>query len=179
MYIYVYVYRYVCVCISSVQLLSCVWLFATPWAASTPGFPVHHQLAQTHVCRVGDAIQPSHPLLSPSPLPSIFPSIRVFSNESVLHIRWPKYWSVCVYMYVYIYVGFLGGLPLWLSVKNMLAIEGDMGLIPGRSPGEGNGNSCQCSCRENSMDRGAWCAAMHGVAKSQTRLSDWTELNWT
>ena len=80
-------------------------------------------------------------------------------------------------MYVYIYVGFLGGLPLWLSVKNMLAIEGDMGLIPGRSPGEGNGNSCQCSCRENSMDRGAWCAAMHGVAKSQTRLSDWTELN--
>ena len=45
---------------------------------------------QTHVYRVGDAIQPSHPLLLP---PSIFPSIRVFSNESVLHIRWPKYWS--------------------------------------------------------------------------------------
>ena len=63
---------------------------------STPGFPVHHQLlelAQTHVHRVSDAIQPSHPLSSPSPLPSIFPSIRVFSNESVLNIRWPKYWS--------------------------------------------------------------------------------------
>ena len=63
---------------------------------STPGFPVHHQLqelAQTHVHRVSDTIQPSHPL---SPLllpPSIFPSIKVFSNESVLHIRWPKYWS--------------------------------------------------------------------------------------
>ena len=41
---------------------------------------------------VSDAIQPSHPLSSPS-LPSIFPSIRVFSNELVLHIRWPKYWS--------------------------------------------------------------------------------------
>ena len=38
-------------------------------------------------------MQPSHPLLSPSPLPSIFPSIRVFSNESTLHMRWPKYWS--------------------------------------------------------------------------------------
>ena len=63
---------------------------------STPGLLVHHQLlefAQTHVHWVGDAIQPSHPLLSPSLLPPIPPSIRVFSNESALHIRWPKYWS--------------------------------------------------------------------------------------
>ena len=63
---------------------------------STPGLPVHHQLpefTQTHVHWVGDAIQPSHALLSPSPLPSIFPSMRVFSNESTLHIRWPKCWS--------------------------------------------------------------------------------------
>ena len=65
-----------------------------PMDCSTPGLPVHHQLpefTQTHVHWVGDAIQPSHPLLSPSPLPLIFPSIRVFSNESVLRIRWPKY----------------------------------------------------------------------------------------
>ena len=66
-----------------------------PMDCSMPGFPVHHQLpefTQTHVHRVGDVIQPSHPvpLLL---LPSIFPSIRVFSNESALHIRWPKYWS--------------------------------------------------------------------------------------
>ena len=63
---------------------------------STPGFPVHHQLpelAQTHVHRVSDVIQPSHPLLSLPLLPSILPSIRVFSSESVLHIRWPKNWS--------------------------------------------------------------------------------------
>ena len=63
---------------------------------STPGFPVHHQLlelTQTHVHWVSDAIQPSHPLSSPSPFPSIFPSIRVFSKESVLNVRWPKYWS--------------------------------------------------------------------------------------
>ena len=60
------------------------------------GFAIHHQLLElshTHVDRVSDAIQPSHPLSSPTPLPSIFPSIRVFSNESALHIRWPKYWS--------------------------------------------------------------------------------------
>ena len=60
---------------------------------STPGLPIHHQLpesTQTHVHQVGDAIEPSHPLLL---LPSIFPSIRVFSNKSALRIRWPKYWS--------------------------------------------------------------------------------------
>ena len=63
---------------------------------SMPGLPVHHQLpesTQTHVHQVGDAIQPSHPLLSPSPSAQILPSNRVFSNESALHIRWPKCWS--------------------------------------------------------------------------------------
>ena len=60
---------------------------------STPGLPVHHQLpefTQTHVHRVSDAIQPSHPLLLLPPIP---PIIRVFSNESALRMRWPKYWS--------------------------------------------------------------------------------------
>ena len=64
---------------------------------STPGFPVHHQLlepAQTHVHRISDAIQLFHPLSSPVLLPSIFPSIRVFSNELALCIRWPKYRSI-------------------------------------------------------------------------------------
>ena len=64
-----------------------------PMNCSTPDLPVHHQLpefTQTHVHRVGDAIQTSHPLSSPSLIP---PSIRVFSNESTLRMRWPKYWS--------------------------------------------------------------------------------------
>ena len=81
--------------ISSVQSLSRVRLW-NPMNHSTPGLPVHHQLPefiQTHVHQVSDAIQPSHPLLSPSP-PAPNPSqIRVFSNESTLHMRWPKYWS--------------------------------------------------------------------------------------
>ena len=67
-----------------------------PMNRSMPGLPVHHQLpefTQTHVHRVGDAIQPSHPVLSLLLLPPIPPSIRVFSNESTLHMRWPKYWS--------------------------------------------------------------------------------------
>ena len=82
----------------SVQVSSAAQLCPTlcnPMNCSMPGLPVHHQLPefiQTHVHRVGDAIQPSHPL----PLlllPPIPPSIRVFSNESTLCMRWPKYWS--------------------------------------------------------------------------------------
>ena len=68
---------------------------------STPGLPVHHQLpefTQTHVHWVGDAIQPSHPLLSLLLLPPVPPNIRVFSNESTLHMRWPKYWSFSFYI---------------------------------------------------------------------------------
>ena len=67
-----------------------------PMNCSRPGFLVYHQLlelAQTHVHGVSDAIQPSHPLLSPSPTTFNISRIRVFSNESALHIRWPKYWS--------------------------------------------------------------------------------------
>ena len=67
-----------------------------PMNHSTPGLPVHHQLpefTQTHIHRASDAIQPAHPLSSPLLLPPIPPSIRVFSNESTLHMRWPKYWS--------------------------------------------------------------------------------------
>ena len=64
-----------------------------PMNRNTPGLPVHHQLpefTQTHVHRVGDAIQPPHPLLLLPPIP---PRIRVFSNKSTLRMRWPKYWS--------------------------------------------------------------------------------------
>ena len=74
---------------------SCPTLF-DPMNRSTPGLPVLHQclqFTQTHLHRVGDAIQPSHPLLSPSPPAPIPPSIRVFSNESAPRMRWPKYWG--------------------------------------------------------------------------------------
>ena len=63
------------------------------------------------------------------------------------------------------------GLPWWLSSKkNLPANTGNVGLIPGsvRSLGEGNGNPLQYSCLGNPMDRGAWQATVHGVAKSQT-----------
>ena len=70
------------------------------------------------------------------------------------------------------YMGFPGGSEVKASARN----AGDLGSIPGsgRSPGEGNGNPLQYSCLENPMDGGAWWAAVHGVAKCRTRLSDFT-----
>ena len=84
-------------CISNLFYYSCSVTQTSPAVfdpmnCSTPGFPVlHHlpELTQAHIHWVGDAIQPFCPLSSPS----IFPSIRVFSNESAVHIRWPNYWS--------------------------------------------------------------------------------------
>ena len=93
------------VCLASGQVpevycyFSATQLSLTLWdtmACNTPGLSVPHHLpefAQVHVHRIIDAIQPSHPLSSLLFPPSIFPRIRVFSIESVLHIRWPKYWS--------------------------------------------------------------------------------------
>ena len=67
-----------------------------PVDCSTQGFPVHHQLpelSQTHVHRIGDAIQPSHPLLSPSSPAFSLSQHQGLFYESVLHIRWQKYWN--------------------------------------------------------------------------------------
>ena len=71
-------------------------ILCDPVDCSTPGFPVHHQLpevAQIHVHQIGDAIQPSHPLSSPSPPAFNHSQHQSLSNESVLCIKWPKYWS--------------------------------------------------------------------------------------
>ena len=82
-----------CCCCPVAQ--SCLTL-CDPMDCSTPGLPVPHcllEFTQVHAYWISDAIQPlifCHPLLL---LPSIFPRIRVFSNESAVHIRWPKYWS--------------------------------------------------------------------------------------
>ena len=84
---------YCCCCCSITK--SCLTL-CDPMDCSTPGFPVLHYLlefAQTHIYWVSDTIQPSHPPSSLLLLPSVFPSIRVFSNELTLSIRRPKYWS--------------------------------------------------------------------------------------
>ena len=82
--------------ISSVQFTHSYLILCNTMDCSTPGLPVHPQLpdlAQTHVLRVGDAIQPSHPLSSPSPPALNLSQHQSLSNELALCIRWPKYSS--------------------------------------------------------------------------------------
>ena len=82
-------------CISSVQSLSRVWLFATPWtAACQASLSITNSWSLLKLFSI-ELVMPSNHLILGCPLllPSIFPSIRVFSSESVLCIRWPKYWS--------------------------------------------------------------------------------------
>ena len=94
---------------------------------STPDLPVHHQLpefTQTHVHRVGDAIQHlilCHPLLLLPPIP---PSITVFSSESTLHMRWPKYWSFSISISPFKeYPGLISFRMDWV---NLLAVQGTL-----------------------------------------------------
>ena len=91
---------------------------------SMPGLPVQHQLpefTQTHVLWVRDAIQPSHPLSFPSP-PTF--NLRVFSNESGLHIRWPKYWSFS--FNISLSSEYLGVISFRMDWLNLLAVQGTL-----------------------------------------------------
>ena len=83
--------------LSSVQLLSCVWLFATPWtAAHQASLSITNSPSLLRLISIESVMTSTHFILCcPLHPPSIFPSIRVFSNESVLCNRWPKYWSFC------------------------------------------------------------------------------------
>ena len=82
--------------VSSVQLISCVWLFSTPWTTPRQASLSITKSWSLPKLRSIESVMPSNHLILCHPLPllpSIFPSIRVFSNESALHIRWPKYWG--------------------------------------------------------------------------------------
>ena len=108
---------------SSVQ--SCLTL-CDPMDCSTPGLPVHHQVPELKLMSV-EPVMPSNHLILCHPvllLPSIFPSIRVFSNESVLRIRWPKYWSFCFSISPSNeYSGLISFRMDWL---NLLAVQGTL-----------------------------------------------------
>ena len=131
-----------------------------------------------------ESVMPSNLLILGCPLllPSVFPSIRVFSSESVLHIRWPKYWSFSFSISASNeYSGLISFRMDWLD---LLAVQGTLNsLFQHHSSkasihfpfslsciGEGNGNPLQCSCLENPREGGASWAAVHGVAQSRTRL---------
>ena len=146
-----------------------------------------------------ESVMPSSHLILCRPLllPPIPPSIRVFSNESTLHMRWPKYWSFSFSIILSKeHPGLISFRMDWLdlleskglsrvfsnytkclkhcmlkafsimastdwAIKSTVLV---MDIL--NSPGEGHGNPLQCSCLENSMDRGAWWATVHVVTKS-------------
>ena len=128
-----------------------------------------------------------HPFLFLPPVP---PSIRVFSNELTLRMRWPKYWSFSFRIILSKEIpGLISFRMDWLdllavqgTLKSLLQHDSSKALILrlgfyqslNYRVGEGNGTPLQYSCLENPMDRGAWWATVHGVAKSRTRLSDFT-----
>ena len=101
-------------------------------------------------------------------------NVKITSQPSVFefYLTAPAkpYWRFQMSMYQSEVYGFPGGSEVKASACN----AGDLGSIPGsgRSPGEGNGNPLQYSCLENPMDGGSWWAAVHGVTKSRTRLSE-------
>ena len=103
---------------------SCLTL-CDPMDCSTPGFPVYHQLTEMLKLMSIELVMPfnhlilCHPLLSPS----IFPSLRVFSDESVLCIRWPKYWSFFSISPPSEYSGLISFLKDWLD---LLAVQGTL-----------------------------------------------------
>ena len=102
-----------------------------PMECSTPGLPAHHELpefTQTYVHLVNDATQPSHPLSSPSPPVLNLSSIMVFSNESALHIRWPKDWSFS--FSISPSNGYSGLISFRMDWLDLLAVQGTLkGLL--------------------------------------------------
>ena len=159
---------------SSVQSLSHVWHFATPWTAVwQASLSITNSWSPLKPMFI-ESVMPSNLLILCRPLlllPSIFPSIRVFSNESALCIRWPKYWSLSFSIspsnenpgLISFRMDWLDLLAVQETLKSLLQHHSSKASIPLRS---GKGTPLQYSCLENPRDGGAWWAAIHGVAKS-------------
>ena len=149
--------------ISSLQSLSCVRLSATPWtAARQASLSITNSQSLLKLMSIKSVMPFNHLILCcPLLLPSIFPCIRVFSNESVLCIRWPKYWSFSFSISPSSeYSGLTGSISL--QSKGLPRVFSNTTVHKHQLFGT------QLSL----MDREAWHAAVHGVEKSQTQLSN-------
>ena len=163
---------------SSVQSLSHVRLFATPWtAARQASLSITNSWSLLKLMSIELRVQFSHIILC-HPLfllPSVFPSMRVFSSESVLHIRWPKYWSFS--FSISPSNEYLGLISFRVDRLDLLAVQGTIkSLIQHHNSKASIIQPLQCSCLENPRDGGAWWAAVYGVAQSRTRLK-WLSSN--
>jgi len=162
-------------CFSSVQSLSSVQLFETPWtAACQASLAINNSQSLPKLISIESVIPCNHLILC-NPLlllPSIFPSIRVFSNESVLCIKGPKYWGFTFSISPSSeYPGLISLRVDWFDLfegqgTQIQSRRPRLNQWSQRSPGEGNGSPLQYSYLENPMDRGAWQSTVHGVAES-------------
>ena len=113
--------------LSSVQSLSHVRLFATPWTtAPQASLPITNSQSLPKLMSI-ESVMPSNHLILCHPLllqPSVFPSIRVFSNELVLHIRWPKYWSFS--SSIILSNEYLGLISIRMAWLDLLAVQGTL-----------------------------------------------------
>ena len=143
---------------------------------STPGWPVLHHLpefAQTHVHRVGDAIQPSHPPSSLLLPPSIFPRIRIFSSESALCIRWPAYWSFSFSISPSNeHPGLFSFRVNWLD---LLAVQGTLKSLPQHHSSKAS--ILQCSVLLRATLKGRFCDAEAGLP-AQGHTTRWRSWVW-
>ena len=164
---------------SLVQSLSHVWLFSTPWpTACRASLSITNSWSLPKPMSI-ESVMPSNHLILCHPLlllPSIFPSIRVFSNESALHIRWPMYWRFSFNISpsnehpgLIFRMDWLDFLAVQGTLKSLLQHHSSKASILLHSAffivqlshlymttGKGNGTTLQYSCLENPMDRGAW-----------------------
>ena len=136
---------------SSFQLLSCVWLFATPWIAACQASLSFTNFQSSLKLMSIESVMPSshlilcHPLLLLPPIP---PSIRVFSNESTLHMRWPKYWSFSFSILPSNeYPGLISFRMDWLD---LLAVQGTLKSLPNTTVQKHQFFSAQLSSQSNS-----------------------------
>ena len=163
----------------AVQSLSRVQLFATPWTAVCQAFLSVTNSQSLLKLMFIESVMPSNHLILCRPLlllPSIFPSIQVFSNELALCIMWPKYWSFSFSTspskeysgLISFRIGWLDLLAVQWTLKSLQHHSSKASIVQ-CSPffGEGNSTPLQYSCLENPMDGGAWWAAVYGDAKSR------------
>ena len=158
-------------------MLTSVQLFATPWtAARQVSLSITNSRSLLKLMSIQLVMSSNHLILCCFLLllPSIFPSIRLFSNETVLHIVWPKYWSFSFSISPSNeYSGLISFGIYWLD---LLAVQGTFKSLLQHHSSKASiihhsaffGNPLQCSCLENPRDGGAWWAAIYGVAQSWT-----------